>query len=78
MANNIEKVRVYSAANGGHATVATTAGLNPAKFIEVMAGRRRMTRQMAAAMAPLVGVSVTQLLKEDPDYQFMARKGANA
>lgn len=70
-----ETVRQYSVSNGGHATNAAVAGVTTAAFTETVNGKRKMTSQIATAMAPLVGVRVSALMAEDQDYQLLARKG---
>jgi plasmid maintenance system antidote protein VapI len=76
MASLTEQARIYVATNGGHTTVAASIGVTPAHSEEVCSGRRIMSRQFAAGMAPLLGVSTTALLREDADIQLAIRRGA--
>lgn len=76
MANLIEKVRVYSAANGGHAANATTCGVTLAHYTDVLNGKQRISSQMATTMAPLIGVPASTLMREDSDVQFLTRKNS--
>ena len=68
--NLIEQARRYSAANGGHATVADSIGTSLAHFTAVVSGKVPVSRQVAAGMAPLIGCTVTALLREDSDLQL--------
>lgn len=78
MANLIEQVRVYSAANGGHATNATASGVTLSHFVDVVSGRVPVSRQVATTMAPLIGCTVTALMRENSDLQLLQRRGALA
>jgi hypothetical protein len=76
MSNLIEQVRVYSAANGGHAANATASGVTLAHFIDVMDGRQIISSQVASTMAPLIGATATALMRESTDLQFCLRRNA--
>lgn len=72
----IEQVRLYSLANGGHAASAALAGIKTGHFIDIMAGRRPVDRQVASTFGPLIGVPAFRLLAADPDKHMLMLRGS--
>jgi hypothetical protein len=70
-----ETARQYSLANGGHATVAASIAVPPHHLVAYVSGKSPPTRQLAVALAPLLGIPAFRILGDDPDRQLLSRKG---